>query len=111
MDSPLSISFEEVLHFKLFDWRLRFQPPIEKFYQSTSYAHRTKALLDEPAQATFLFTRNALLEVKPSGLVYGFGGEIEVFSRIPSRRPKFSGRIPNGLGLLHSLMCEGCALG
>jgi hypothetical protein len=75
------------------------------------YAHSPKALLDEPAQPPFLFTRNALLEIKSACLVYGFGGEIEVFSRIPSRRPKFSSRIPNGLGLLHSLMREGRALG
>jgi hypothetical protein len=62
------------------------------------YAHSTKALLDEPAQPPFLFTRNALLEIKSACLVYGFGGEIEVFSRIPSRRPKFSSRIRRALG-------------
>jgi hypothetical protein len=73
MDSPLSISFEEVLHFKLFDWRLKPQPPIEKFYQSTSYAYRTKALLDCSTQSIFFSARAALLQIKPACLVDGFG--------------------------------------
>jgi hypothetical protein len=37
------------------------------------FAHSTKALFDEPTQATFLFTRDALFEIKSSGLVDALG--------------------------------------